>query len=63
MLLGKDRTVIYISHRLSSTASADCIYVLADGRVCEKGDHDSLMGQKGKYHEMYTAQIKGYQGT
>lgn len=61
MSLGKDRTVIYISHRLFSTVSADCIYVLSDGRVCEKGTHDSLMGQKGKYHEMYTAQIKGYQ--
>ncbi len=60
MLLGKDRTVIYISHRLFSTVSADCIYLLADGQVCEKGTHDSLMEQKGKYHDMYTAQIKGY---
>lgn len=61
MLLGNDRTVIYISHRLFSTVSADCIYLLADGRICEKGIHDSLMEQNGKYHEMYTAQIKGYQ--
>lgn len=60
MLLGKDRTVIYISHRLFSTVSADCIYLLAEGRVCEKGTHDSLMAQKGKYYEMYTAQTEGY---
>lgn len=55
-----DKTVIIISHRLSTTIMADMIYMLEDGRIIEQGDHDSLMKLDGKYAEMFNKQAEKY---
>jgi len=55
-----DRTVLLISHRFSTVRDADRIYVLADGRVVECGDHDELMARGGRYATMFMAQASGY---
>lgn len=57
----KDKTVILISHRLSTTKMADKIYMFDSGRIIEQGSHDELMKQKGKYAEMFNTQAKKYQ--
>jgi len=54
------RTVIFISHRLSSTVLADKIYLLEKGRIVESGSHQELMDQNGKYAEMYRIQAEQY---
>lgn len=54
------KTVIFISHRLSSTVMADKIYMLEEGRIIEQGSHEELMKQNGKYAEMYNMQAKKY---
>ena len=51
--LSKDKTVIMIAHRLSTVTNADCIYVLADGKVAESGTHDELVGANGIYSRMW----------
>ena len=51
------RTTLVIAHRLSTVISADLIYVIDDGRVIEKGDHDTLMSQSGVYHRLYDLQF------
>lgn len=53
----KDKTAIIISHRVSSTKNADRIIVLDDGKITEQGDHDTLIGLKGKYYEMFQKQM------
>jgi ATP-binding cassette subfamily B protein len=55
-----DKTVIIISHRLSTTRMADMIYMLEDGKIIEQGDHDSLMKLDGKYAEMFNKQAEKY---
>lgn len=55
-----DKTVIFISHRLSTTRHADRIYMFEEGRVIEKGSHDELMHRGGKYAEMFTVQAEKY---
>ena len=55
------KTVIFISHRLSSTVMADKIYMLEEGRIIEQGSHEELMRKNGKYAEMYHMQAKKYQ--
>lgn len=55
-----DRTVIFISHRLSTTRMADKIYMFDMGRIIESGSHDELMAKEGKYAEMFTLQAKKY---
>ena len=55
----KDRTSIIISHRVSSAKLADQIIVLDDGKVIERGNHASLMKQKGVYAELYEKQTQG----
>lgn len=51
--LSKDKTVIMIAHRLSTVTNADCIYVLADGRIAENGTHEKLVSENGIYTHMW----------
>ncbi len=55
------RTVIFISHRLSSAISADVILMMEHGRIIERGNHESLMQQNGKYAEMFRKQAEKYE--
>ena len=55
-----DKTVIFISHRLSTTRMADRIYMFAEGQLCEEGSHDELMALNGKYAEMFNMQAQKY---
>ena len=52
--LMEGRTVLVIAHRLSTVKNANAIMVLEQGRIVERGDHDDLIGQKGKYYQLYT---------
>ena len=56
----KDKTVIYISHRLSSATRSDNILVFADGKLIEQGNHEQLMKLDGEYCKMFTLQASGY---
>ena len=58
--LARDKTVIFISHRLSSTRHADRIYLLDGGMIAECGTHDELIAAGGKYAEMFRAQAEKY---
>jgi ATP-binding cassette subfamily B protein len=60
--IAKDKTVIFISHRLSTTVMADRIYMLEEGEIIEQGTHGELMKLNGKYAEMFYKQAKNYQG-
>ncbi|MBO5246754.1 MAG: ABC transporter ATP-binding protein [Eubacterium sp.] len=52
--LMKGRTTFVIAHRLSTVRNSDCIIVLEQGRVIERGNHDQLMAERGKYYQLYT---------
>ncbi len=52
--LMQGRTTFVIAHRLSTVRNSDCIMVLEQGRVIERGTHDQLIEQKGKYYQLYT---------
>jgi ATP-binding cassette subfamily B protein len=54
----ENRTSVIISHRVSSAKLADHIIVLDDGKIIERGDHDSLMNQKGVYADLYEKQTQ-----
>lgn len=58
--VAKDKTVIFISHRLSSTVMADRIYMLEQGNVIEQGSHKELMELNGKYAQMFKMQAEKY---
>lgn len=58
--ISKDRTTIFISHRLGSTKLADYIFVLGDGQVKEQGSHELLLKQDGLYAEMFKTQQSWY---
>lgn len=49
-----DRTVFVIAHRLSTVQNSDVIMVLDQGRIIERGDHEKLIAEKGKYYQLYT---------
>ena len=55
-----ENTVIFISHRLSTTRMADRIYLFEHGRIVEQGTHDELMAQNGRYREMFDRQAHNY---
>lgn len=56
----KDKTVIFISHRLSTTRIADRIIMLEDGRIVEQGSHEELLSKNGKYAQMWKVQAGAY---
>ena len=56
----KGKTVIYISHRLSSATASDKILVFNKGELVEQGSHEELMAKNGEYAEMFTLQASGY---
>ncbi len=58
--LRKDKTTIFVSHRLSSATIASKILVLSDGELIETGDHETLMARKGEYYRLFSAQAKRY---
>lgn len=54
--LMKSRTTFVIAHRLSTVRNADAIMVLENGEIIERGNHEQLLAQKGRYYELYTGQ-------
>ena len=56
----KDKTVLFISHRLSSVQNADWVLMLEHGKVIEEGTHKMLMQKQGVYADMYTKQAENY---
>lgn len=58
--VAKDRTVVFISHRLSTTRNADRIFMMEKGRVVESGTHEELMALDGKYAYMFNLQAEKY---
>lgn len=57
--LMKGRTTFVIAHRLSTVRNSDCIMVLEQGRVIERGTHDDLIAQQGRYYQLYTGKTPG----
>lgn len=55
-----EKTVIFVSHRLSTTTIADKIYMLENGRIIEEGSHNKLMNLNGKYAQMFNMQAEKY---
>ena len=52
--LMRGRTTFVIAHRLSTVRNSDCIMVLEQGRIIERGTHDELIEEKGRYYQLYT---------
>ena len=53
------RTSFIVAHRLSTIRNADCILVMRDGKIIERGTHDELLGRGGAYAELYYSQFSG----
>jgi ABC-type transport system involved in cytochrome bd biosynthesis fused ATPase/permease subunit len=58
--LSKDKTTVFVSHRLSSATTANKIIVMEYGKIIEIGDHHSLMEKHGRYYELFSTQAKRY---
>ena len=56
--LMEGRTVFIIAHRLSTVRNSDAIIVLEHGEIIERGDHNSLIAEKGKYYQLYTGALE-----
>ncbi len=56
--LMKNRTTFVIAHRLSTVRNADCIMVLEQGEIIERGTHDQLLAMKGRYYQLYTGAVE-----
>ena len=56
--LMENRTVFVIAHRLSTVRNSDAIMVLDHGQIIERGSHDELIAQKGRYYQLYTGQFE-----
>jgi ATP-binding cassette subfamily B protein len=56
--LMEGRTVFVIAHRLSTVRNSHAIMVLENGEIIERGNHDGLIGQKGKYYQLYTGMFE-----
>ena len=54
------RTTFVIAHRLSTIKNSDCIMVLEKGRIIERGSHERLLEQKGRYYQLYTGKTLKY---
>jgi ABC-type multidrug transport system fused ATPase/permease subunit len=59
----KNKTSVFITHRLSSTRFCDRIIVLKDGGIVETGSHDELLARKGYYAELFDMQARFYADT
>ena len=57
--LMKGRTTFVIAHRLSTVKNSDCIMVLEQGRIIERGTHNDLIAQQGRYYQLYTGKTPG----
>ena len=57
--LMKGRTTFVIAHRLSTVQNSDCIMVLENGQIIERGNHDELIAKKGRYYQLYTGNAIG----
>ena len=53
----KDKTIITVSHRLTTVQKADCIYVLENGKIVEQGSHKDLVAKKGAYYRLFESQL------
>lgn len=58
--IAKDKTVIFISHRLAAAYDADLIYMMKEGRIVEQGTHEQLLNAGGEYCKMWNLQAEGY---
>lgn len=56
--LMKNRTTFVIAHRLSTVCNADCIMVLEQGEIIERGTHEQLLAEKGRYYQLYTGAVE-----
>ena len=56
--LAKNRTTFVIAHRLSTVRNADCIMVLEQGEIIERGTHEQLLAEKGRYYQLYTGAVE-----
>lgn len=54
----ENRTVFVIAHRLSTVRNAKAIIVLENGAILERGSHDELVSQRGRYYQLYTGQFE-----
>ena len=57
--LMKGRTTFVIAHKLSTVRNSDCIMVLEQGRIIERGTHDDLIARQGRYYQLYTGKMPG----